>query len=182
MTKILNEGLDYHDMVGQIEPTLGVDEYVAKMGKDSDIITLSFTVNSEQAGHDLVDWFERGYDFILDASVSEGELNPGQRIVFVEMNRRTSAVPRIIELLTDLQTLTDIKLKDWTIQFDDEEYEPEENILKQVLTLSPHEYRVEEEKEEEINEMREIAGLSTKNIYNDKTDTELKNFKAIAGL
>lgn len=182
MNKILNEGLDYHDMVGQIQPTLSVDEYVAKMGKDSDIVTLAFIVNSELAGHDLVDWFERGYDYILDSSVSEGELTPGKRLVFVEMNRRSKVPERIIELLNDLYTLTDIKLKDWTIKVDDEEHEPDEQILKQVLTLSPHEYRVDEEDEEEINEMREIAGLSNKNIHSDKMDTELRNFKTIAGL
>ena len=169
-------------MVGQIEPMVSVDEYVAKMGKNSNVVTLAFIINGELAGHDLVDWFERGYDYILDASVSEGELAPGKRLVFVEMNRRSTVPAHIIEILTDLTTLTDIKLKDWTIKFDDEEYEPDEQILKQVLTLSPHEYRIEEEKEEEINEMREIAGLSTKNIYADKIDTELKNFKSIAGL
>ena len=68
---IITEGLDFNDMDGQIAPTVTVDEYEAKMGKNSDIVTLSFTVNSELAGSDLVDWFERGYDFVLDASVSD---------------------------------------------------------------------------------------------------------------
>ena len=31
MKTILNEGLDYHDLVGQVEPIIKVDEYVAKM-------------------------------------------------------------------------------------------------------------------------------------------------------
>lgn len=182
MKTILTEGLDYQDMVGQIEPKLTVDEYVAKMGKDSDVVTLAFIVNSELAGHDLVDWLERGYNYILDASLSEGELVPGKRLVFVEMNRRSTVPSHIIEILKDLQTLTDFRLTDWTIEFDDEQYEPDEQILKQVLTLSPHEYRVEEENEEEINEMRQIAGLPNKNIHIDKMDSELKNFRAIAGL
>ena len=103
--RIINEGLDYLDMVDQIEPTVSVDEYSAKMGKDSDIVTLAFTVNSEAAGNDLVDWFERGYDFVLDAQVSEGEVKPGQYLVFVEMNRRSSVPKRIIELLDDLEKL-----------------------------------------------------------------------------
>ena len=37
--RIINEGLDYMDMEHQIEPTVSVDEYAAKMGKDSDIVT-----------------------------------------------------------------------------------------------------------------------------------------------
>jgi hypothetical protein len=180
---ILNEGLDYHDLEGQMIPTVTVDEYAAHMGNDSEIVTLAFTIKSEAAGNDLVDWFERGYDFVLDAQVSEGEVKPGQFLVFVEMNRRSSVPKRIIELLDDLETLTAIPVKDWTIIVDEEEYSPEEDILKQVITISPHDYREEEEvEEEEINEMRERAGLEVKAIHADKQDADIKAFKSMAGL
>ena len=180
---ILNEGLDYHDLEGQMLPIVSVDEYAAHMGKDSEIVTLAFTIKSEAAGNDLVDWFERGYDWVLDAQVSEGEVKPGQYLVFVEMNRRTSVPKRIIELLDDLETLTAIPVKDWTIMVDDEEYSPEEDVLKQVITISPHEYReTEEVDEEEINEMRERAGLDVKILHADKQDADIKAFKSMAGL
>jgi len=180
---ILNEGLDYHDLEGQMIPTVTVDEYAAHMGEDSEIVTLAFTIKSEAAGNDLVDWFERGYDFVLDAQVSEGEVKPGQYLVFVEMNRRSSVPKRIIELLDDLETLTAIPVKDWTIVVDEEEYSPEEEVLKQVITISPHDYREEVEvEEEEINEMRERAGLEVKVIHADKQDAEIKAFKSMAGL
>ena len=180
---ILNEGLDYHDLEGQMIPTVTVDEYAAHMGNDSEIVTLAFTIKSEAAGNDLVDWFERGYDFVLDAQVSEGEVKPGQFLVFVEMNRRTSVPKRIIELLDDLETLTAIPVKDWTIVVDGEEHSPEEEVLKQVITISPHDYREEVEvEEEEINEMRERAGLEVKVLHADKQDAEIKAFKSMAGL
>ena len=180
---ILNEGLDYHDLEGQMIPTVTVDEYAAHMGNDSEIVTLAFTIKSEAAGNDLVDWFERGYDFVLDAQVSEGEVKPGQFLVFVEMNRRSSVPKRIIELLDDLETLTAISVKDWTIIVDEEEHSPEEEVLKQVITISPHDYREEVEvEEEELNEMRERAGLEVKVIHADKQDAEIKAFKSMAGL
>jgi hypothetical protein len=180
---ILNEGLEYHDLEGQMLPIVTVDEYAAHMGNDSEIVTLAFNIRSEAAGNDLVDWFERGYDFVLDAQVSEGEVKPGQFLVFVEMNRRSTVPKRIIELLDDLETLTDIPVKDWTIIVDDEEHSPEEDVLKQVITISPHDYREEVEvEEEEINEMRERAGLEVKVIHADKQDAEIKAFKAMAGL
>ena len=100
--KILNEGLDYLDMVDQIDDTITIDEYAAKMGKDSDIVTVTFTVHSELAADDLVSWLERGYDFILDASVSEGELEPGKFLVFAELNRRSTVPDRICKILSDL--------------------------------------------------------------------------------
>jgi hypothetical protein len=180
---ILNEGLEYHDLEGQMLPTVTVDEYAAHMGDDSEIVTLAFTVKSAAAANDLVDWFERGYDWVLDAQVSEGEVKPGQYLVFVEMNRRSSVPKRIIELLDDLETLTAIPVKDWTIVVDEEEHSPEEDILKQVITISPHDYReTEEVEEEEINEMRERAGLEIKPIHTDKQDADIKAFKAMAGL
>ena len=180
MTKILNEGLDYHDLEGQMDPTVTVDEYSAHMGKDSEIVTLAFVTHSEAAGNDLADWFERGYDYVLDAEVSEGEVSPGKYLVFVEMNRRSTVPERIIELITDLETLTDLPLKDWTIIIDDEEYEPDESIIKQKITISPHEYRKDVENEEELNEMREIAGLSTKPIH--QQDEYIRKIKSMAGL
>lgn len=183
MNKILNEGLDYHDLEGIVTPRVTVDEYAAQMGKDSEIVTLAFIVKNKQAGEDLSDWFERGYDFVLDAQVSDGELSSGTYLVFVEMNRRTTVPERIITLLDDLKTLTDIPLKDWTVIVDDEEYEPDAEVLEQVITISPHQYREEvEPDEEELNEMRERAGLEVKVLHADKQDADIKAFKAMAGL
>jgi len=178
--KILNEGLDYHDLKGQIEPKLTVDEYAAKMGKDSDIVTITFIVNSKLAANDLVNWLEIGYDYILDASVSDGEIESSKWLVFAEMKRRTSVPERIIEILKDLETLTDIKVKDYTIQINDEDYDADEDVLKQVIQLSPHEYRKDKEHEEELNEFRKIANIPEKKMFEDNEYT--RYVKSLAGL
>ena len=179
--RIINEGLDYMDMEHQIEPTVSVDEYAAKMGKDSDIVTLAFIVNSEAAGNDLVDWFERGYDWILDSSLSEGELSPGKYLVFVEMKRRTKVPERIVELLEDLETLTGMNLSEWSVTIDGEDYDADAEVLKELITISPQEYREENEDEEGLNEMRHRAGLNTVNLHGEP-DSELKAFISMAGL
>jgi hypothetical protein len=127
------------------------------------------------------DWFEKGYDFVLDAQVSEGEDDKGKFLVFVEMDRRSKVPSRIIELLDDLETLTALPVTDWSIIVDDKEYAPEEKSLKQAIICSPHEYRMKIEREEDLNEMREIAGLPTKAIFKNH-DKELKTFKNLAGL
>jgi hypothetical protein len=179
MSKQLNEGFDYHDLVGQVTPEVSVDEYSAKMGTDDEIVTLAFTVRGQQASEDLVDWLERGYEWLLDAQVSEGELTPGKYAVFVEMDRRSNVPARIIELIEDMVTLTDLPLKEWTIKFEGEDYEADVAQLKSILTLSPHEYR--KTNETELNEMRNRAGLEPHKIYGEQ-DTLLKNFLAKAGL
>lgn len=177
---LITEGLDFHDMENQIIPTLSVDEYAAKMGSDSDIVTLAFVVKSDSAGVDLSEWFEKGYDYVLDAQVSEGEIENDRWLVFVEMKRRTSVPERIIELLKDLKTLTNLKLNEWTIKVENEEYDAEESILKQVIILNPNQYKVEKEKEDELNEMRNIAGLKTKKLHDD--DEYTKKIKNLAGI
>lgn len=175
----LDEGLDYHDMKGQLEPKLSVDEYAAKMGQDSDIVTLSFISKSKLAAKDLVSWLEIGYDYILDASVSDGELEPGKWVVFVEMKRRSNVPEKIVQILSDLKTLTDMDVKDWTIVVDEQDYDADKDVLKQVIILSPGEYK-KAKGDEELNEMRQIAGLENKNIH--EIDDEIRKYISNAGL
>jgi hypothetical protein len=179
MSNILNEGFDYHDLVNQIMPEITIDEYAAKMGDDDEIVTLAFTVKGNQVGEDLVDWFERGYDWVLDAQVSDGEISSGKYLVFVEMDRRTTVPERICELVSDMQTLTDLPMKDWTINYEDNQYECDSAQLKSVMILSPAEYR--KRKETDLNEMRNLSGMNQKKIYS-QPDSMLKDFIAKAGL
>lgn len=181
MSRILLEGFDRGDLETILLPHVSVDEYEAKMGKNADVITLAFIIKSQQAGKDLAGWFERGYDWILDAKVSEGEINPGLYLVFVEFNRRRSAPDRIIELLEDLETLCNCKLSDWEIKIDDEEFPADANKIGKVLITSPQEYRQRKESAEELNNMRELAGLENKSLYDDP-DEEIRNMKNIAGI
>ena len=180
---ILTEGLNYMDMEDQVFPSLHIDEYASKMGEDKDIITLSFMVKSYQVGEDLVAWFERGYTYVLDASVSEGELEPGKFLVFVEMDRRSWAPAKIYELIKDLKTLTGIDPKEWSMTIDDEKYACEVDIMKDKMTLNPNLYKMEEEAEieDDLNEMRLAAGLDHKSTITEK-DTYIKDLQAAAGL
>lgn len=189
--KQINEALDYHDFVGEVQPEVTVDEYAAKMGKDKDIVTLTFVVKSKLCGKDLVKWLEGGYDFILDASLSTGQIDTGKWLVFAEMHRRTATPERIVEILEDLQTLTDIKLDDWTVIVNEEEHKADADVLKNVIILSPKEYakiKRREAKDEELNKMRDIAGLArpSDEEYDEENelgpDAELKEFINRAGL
>lgn len=193
MKQIIKEGLDYHDLKGQIEPRVSVDEYAAQMGDDSAIVTLTFIVNSKLAAEDLVSWLEIGYDYVIDASVSDGELEPGKWLVFVEMKRRSNVPNKIVDILKDLETLTDRKVDQYEVVVDNKPHKAEVDSLKQAIILSPLEYEgkkqnqekdeeVEnQEGDEELNEMRSIAGLQTKKIYKN-IDEEIRKYISGAGL
>lgn len=178
---ILNESLDYLDMIDQVKPLMSIDEYAAKMGSDSDIVTLSFIVNSRLVAEDIVRWFEKGYDFVLDASVSDGEISPGKFLVFVEVERRSKLPERIMLLLSDMETLTEISPEQWKLLIDKKEYPASEEIIKDRVILNPNLYRAEKEGQNELNEMRVKAGLDSKPIYKSN-DKEIRDFISLARL
>jgi len=157
-------------------------------------VLIAFTVNSKLCGEDLTSWLETGYDYILDAAVSDGEVDKGQYLVFAEMNRRTSVPERIIEVLEDLEGLTGFKLDDWKIKVNNKIYKADKDALSNVIELSPKEYarlkrkeEKEEKAEDELNQMRDIANLErpiTPDIEEpaQPMDAELKEFINRAGL
>jgi len=168
------------DLKDQLKNKITVDEYSAKMGPDSDIVTITFTVYSQLAAKDLVTWFERGYDWVLDASVSDGELEPGVYLVFVEMDRRSKVPSRICTLLSDLETLTGLELKDWVVEIEGDECPADPSVIADNMVLNPNVYKAEKESEKELNEFRTIAGLATKPIYEE--DAYIRSIKDMAGI
>ena len=175
----LNEGLNHKDMVGLIKPTVHIDEFVSKMGNDDDIATVSFYTKNSKVADDLVEWFEKGYDFVLDADRSPGEIKPNRYLVYVEIKRRTSLPEQIQELVIDLTSLTEHKESDWTVKYDNSEMDFDLDYLTSRLLLSPREYRIN--KEADLNTMRESAGLKTVSIH-DKTDKALILLKQQANI
>ena len=104
----LNEGLLAGDLKFLVDNIFEVDSYASKMGEDKDIVVISFTVNSKDPANDLVEFVENGYDFVLDADVSPGELSDGKYKVFVEIERNQRIPEQVLELLNGVGNLTEI--------------------------------------------------------------------------
>lgn len=164
----LHEGLNHKDMVGLIKPRVHIDEFVSKMGSDDDIAVVSFYTKNNKVADDLVNWFEKGYDFILDADRSPGEIKPNRYLVYVEIKRRTALPSQIVEIVTDLASLTEFEKEDWTVYYDGNEMDLNIKYLADRLLLSPLRYRTH--KEGELNDIRHSAGLKTKPVYNADAD------------
>jgi len=177
---VLIEGLNYKDMVGVVKPTLYIDEFSSKIGDDSNIVVLSFYVVREQVAIDLVNWFEKGYDFVLDADRSPGEVKLNRHLVYVEINRRTSIIEQIKELLEDLSTLTEFELLDWQITHKKTTINYDAEKLKELIDLSPHIYRVHHD--EVLNNVRKAANLPIKSKEISKDDSELLTLQSQAGI
>lgn len=153
------EGFEVGDLQLVLEPKLHIDEFRSKMGKDSEICVISFLINDRQAAIDLVDFFERGYDFILDCDISDSELRPGSYLVFVEFQRRRRLIQQLQKIISDLSASAQLNMKDWKFRYmGEEDYHSltPENLLKYV-PLFPRAYN--ERFNQPIEEVRTLAGL-----------------------
>jgi hypothetical protein len=175
---LLSEGLQYKDLEGVMKPTMHVDEFAAKMGDDDDIIVLSFFVRDLQAAKDLVGWFEKGYDFVLDADRSPGEIKPNRYLVYLEMRRRRSAPQNVATLIDDLGTLTEFGPEEWIMRYDGKNHEFSEKAFAELVPLTPDAYRANHE--DDLNGMRSAAGLETKKVH--KPTPETRALQAAAGI
>ena len=177
---LLSESLGFKDLDGLMKPTIHVDEFSSKMGDDDDIIVLSFFLRDPQAAKDLMSWFEKGYDFVLDADKSPGEIKPNRYLVYVEIRRRSSAGAQVEELLNDLNTLTEFEdSSDWTMHYKGKEIPFSRDAFDSAVPLSPKAYR--EKYEKDLNEVRIAAGLPVVANY-DKKDRALQAIQSAAGI
>lgn len=174
----LSEGLEYRDLVGIMKPTIHVDEFASKMGDDEDVMVISFFVRDYQAARDLVSWFEKGYDFVLDADRSPGEIKPNRYLVYVELRRRSAAPQHIESLLKDLETLTEYEPSDWLVHYEDQTMPWNEEAFAKIVPLTPDAYR--RSRESELNDMRDAAGIPAKKIH--KTKSDMRDLQAAAGI
>lgn len=178
---MLNEGLEKNDLKRLLELELHIDEFKSKMGKDEDIIVLSFKVKGRAPANDLVNFIEKGYDWVVDADVSSGEMDDGDFLVFVECDRAPSAAEEIVKMLDDVTKLTDTTLEDWKLQFRSNPNLVDvsaENIQSNI-PLNSQDY-LRRFGSKSIDEMRVAAGVAvtTKAPVNDHT----QNIRALAGI
>jgi hypothetical protein len=174
----VSEGLEYKDMVGIMKPTIHVDEFSSKMGDDDDVIVASFFVRSKQAADDLASWFEKGYEWVLDADTSPGEIKSGRYLVYIELRRRSQAGKYLSEAVNDLETLTEFKPDQWVMVYQDKESPFSREEFEKLVPLSPKEYR--KENEEDLNEMRAAAGIDHKQVFDREKD--IQQLQAAAGI
>ena len=105
---MINESLRAADLRHFVKKVIEIDAFKSKIGDDEDIVTMSFTVDHEDPAKDLENFIEMGYDFVLDADVSPGELDDGTYKVYVELERSRHVPEQIRELLDGVEKISAI--------------------------------------------------------------------------
>ena len=186
MQNKLFEGLEAGDLKRLLRNELHIDQFRSKMGDDSDVIVLSFKIKDKDPALDLVDFIEKGYDWVLDGDISSGEKEDGDYLVFVEMARNADAPGHIMHLLSDINNLVDFDLADWHWKYHKElkDYPMTDETLKAVVPLTAEDYdakfgtkdepeEVEEDIHTELDYLRATAGVkvNTTAPKNDHTES-----------
>jgi hypothetical protein len=148
----LSEGLRYGDLEDYVSEIFGIDRYRSKMGEDRDIVVLNFKVKEKYPAIDLMEFIEKGYDFILDADISAGEENDGQYQVFVEIERTPNLTNQLKELIGGISHLCNFKEWNFRYQKSPSSLEfNEENITEAIpLTQEAYDQKITEIKESDI--------------------------------
>jgi hypothetical protein len=98
-------GLMANDLQDMMDGIFEVDSFQSKMGDDKNIVTLSFSLIDKAAAQDLSNFIEKGYSFVLDSDVTEGEQSDGTYKVFVELERNKDVGEQIMEVIDGISKL-----------------------------------------------------------------------------
>jgi hypothetical protein len=159
LKKLLRENLERGDLKRLVHNELHIDEYKSKMGDDADVCVVSFKVNGKQPSTDLVNFIEKGYEYVLDADVSSGEKEGGDYLVFVELDRTSELPQQIIKIMEDILNLTEQKLSDWRVRYyrSKKDHDLSEDTLSEIVSLTPEEYSAKYNDDEEESEPDDIT-------------------------
>ena len=175
------EGLEQDDLKRLVHTELHIDEFKSKMGRDEDVVVISFKITGREPAEDLVNFIEKGYDWIIDADVSSGEMDDGDYIVFVECDRTRDIPERVVSLMEDVLNLTNQKMSDWRLMFrsSPEEFEITADNIRANVPLTSDDY-LRRFGNKGLDEMRNAAGVpvTTRAPKNDYT----QSLRSLAGI
>lgn len=166
--------LEYGDLKRLVHDELHIDEFSSKLGNNEDVVVVSLKVAGKEPCQDICAFIEKGYDWVLDADVSPGEMEDGDYIVFVELPRDEQCIEHILEFMTDLMNLTEQKIEEYRVRYRHQSVEHPLDLetLKRVVPCNSSEYRRMYGKTE-IDQLKTAAGVKvdTKAPKNDFTES-----------
>jgi hypothetical protein len=134
--------LKHGDLRDLVYNVIEIDSFKSKMGADEDIVTISVSVKTVEAAEDLVNFFEKGYKFILDADATPGEQSDGTYKVFVEIERTKDASGQIVELVDGLQKLSLLDEVRFRYYKSFKSYPVTQELIDEVLPNDPSVYDI----------------------------------------
>ena len=145
---LLKEGLKAGDLEGVVSQRFSIDQYKSKMGEDSNIMVLAFTVDGQAPAKDLERFAEVGYKSVLDADATPGSMEDGKHRVFIEFERKPEVVAQISAFLEDLKLLTNIEEFEYTYHKGQNPTMVSAGTMAETVPTTPEAYQ------QKVNEMK----------------------------
>lgn len=139
--RLINEGLRPLDLKEMVDNLIEVDTYKSKMGEDQDVCVVSFRVTDRAPAKDLMEFIEKGYNFVLDSDVSSGENDQGEYWVFVEISRTPQLAENIKDIIYGVKKLTGIDEFKFKYHKKGGTYEVSTEALKNKIPSTPVDYQ-----------------------------------------
>ena len=169
----LREGLEGGDLKRLVHTEMHVDEFKSKLGRDEDVVVISIKVIGKEPATDIVNFVEKGYEWVIDADVSSGEMDDGDYIVFIECDRDPSVASNVMSMMHDLMNLTEQDIGEWRVRYRNGRERPlSEETLEDLIPKTPSEYK-QQFGHQEIDKLKATAGVkvTTKAPKNDMTES-----------
>ena len=172
------EGLRASDLKDTIEPLFTIDQYGSKMGDDKDIIVLRFRATDKEPAIDLMEFIEKGYDFVLDADVSSGEETDGKYSIFVELERTKKAPAQLKDLMGGISRLC--SCDDWRFRWykDVAGHDFTEENIEQFIPVTPEDYelRMNDSKASAVEEFFDQGAIDSVTVDENNNITFTKPY------
>lgn len=130
------------DLRSLVNNIFEIDSYKSKMGSDEEVVVLSFSVSGQEPAKDLMNFFEKGYNFILDSDVTSSEQSDGSYKVFVEMERNKDVPSQILEVVDGLRKLADIDNPKFRYYKNFTSHDVNEETLNEYIPLDRETYEM----------------------------------------
>lgn len=137
-----NMGLKSEDLRDLVYDIFEIDSYASKMGADKDIVTLSFSVKTKESADDLMNFIEKGYNFVLDADATSGEQSDGTYKVFVELERNKESHDNILEIVDGVSKLSGKDKFKFRYYKNFRSNETNQETLEQFVPTDPNDYGI----------------------------------------
>lgn len=162
----ISEGLNNQDLKDLVKHIFEVDVYKSKIGEDANVVVLTFQVTGAEAANDFVNFVEKGFNFVLDASPSISEDANGNYKVFIEIERSRKIRLQIEEILYGLGELTGIE--DWKFRYyKDYQSKPIEELKTIPTSKDEYEKRMQGIFESELRYFFRKTPLDSLIVEND---------------
>jgi len=159
----INESLRPGDLKNLVKKVFEIDSFRSNIGNDEDICVLSFTVDEEDPAKDLENFIEMGYNFVLDADCTPGELDDGNYRVYVELERNRNIGKQISEIVEGVKKITGLEEMRFRYFKSFKSQEATEENLSAVVPKDKDSYNIATE-ENKLNNFSEFF----KRSYADK--------------